>query len=74
MGGEYVAMEDMDMGGAFLLEKTVWLWETSSCWRRLYGHGRCFLVGEEHMGMEDILFSFISFVRSYVILSCVILD
>ena len=34
----------MDMADVFLCEKNM-----SSCWRRLYGHGRCLLVGEEHV-------------------------
>ena len=33
----------------------VWAWEMSSCGRRIYGYGRCLLVGEEYMGMEDAL-------------------
>ena len=32
-----------------LLEKTIWSCKMSSCWRRLYGNGRCLLVGEEGM-------------------------
>ena len=49
----------MDMGhafllekniyGVFLLEKNIWLWKMSSCWIRVYGYGRCLLVGEEHI-------------------------
>ena len=34
----------MDMADVFLWEKNM-----SSCWRRLYCHGRCLLVGEEHV-------------------------
>ena len=43
----------------------VWTWymllghgicsmEMSSCWIRIYGFGRCLLVGEEYMDMEDV--------------------
>ena len=54
MGEEYVAMEDVDMGDVFLLEKSIWLCKMSSCWRRVYGYGRCLLAGEEYMAMEDV--------------------
>ena len=40
VGEEYMAMEDV-----FLLEKNIWLWKMSSCWIRVYGYGRCLLVG-----------------------------
>ena len=37
-------------------DEDVFLWEKkmSCCWRRLYGHGRCLLVGEDSMVMEDV--------------------
>ena len=41
----------VDMGDVFLWEKN------SSCGRRLYGCGRCLLVGEENMAREDVFFS-----------------
>ena len=28
--------------------------DMSSCWRRIYGYGRCLLVGEEYMAMKDV--------------------
>ena len=44
----------MDMEDVFLLEKNIWIWKMSSCWRRIYGYGRCLLVGEEYMDLEDV--------------------
>ena len=35
----------------FLLEKNIWICRMSYCWRRIYGYGRCLLVGVEYMGM-----------------------
>ena len=49
VGGEYMAMEDV-----FLLEKNIWIWKMSSCWKRIYEYGRCLLAGEEYMAMEDV--------------------
>ena len=40
VGEEYMDMEDV-----FLLEKNRWIWKMYSCWIRVYGYGRCFLVG-----------------------------
>ena len=40
VGEEYMVMEDV-----FLLEKNILVWKMFSCWRRIYGYGRCFLVG-----------------------------
>ena len=40
VGEEYMDMEDV-----FLLDKNIWIWKMSSCWRRIYGYGRCLLVG-----------------------------
>ena len=33
---EYVAVEDVDMGDVFLLEKNIWAWTMSRSWRRIY--------------------------------------
>ena len=40
--------------GVFLLERNIWIWKMSSCCIRVYGYGRCILVGEEYMAMEDV--------------------
>ena len=48
----------MAMKNVFLLDKKIWIWEMSSCWIRVYGYGRCILVGEEYMNLEDVLLFF----------------
>ena len=62
-------MEDMDMEDVFLFEKNIWIWKMSSCWIRRYGYGRCLLVGQEDMDMEDafeFLFFFLCFMIPFI--------
>ena len=40
--------------GYMLLGQGICSMEMSSCWMRIYGYGRCMLVGEEYMNMEDV--------------------
>ena len=46
-----VGEECMDTEDVFLLDKNIWLWKMFSCWRRIYGYGRCLLV-EEYIDMK----------------------
>ena len=39
VGEEYMDMEDV-----FLLDKKIWIWKISSCWKRIYECGRCFFI------------------------------
>ena len=60
VGEEYMVSSSWRRIYVVLLEKNIWLWKMSSCWRRIYGYGRCLLVGEEYMSMEDVfLFLFL---------------
>ena len=44
----------MDTRDVFLWEKNM-----SSCWRRIYGYGRCLLVGEEYILVLVLVFIFL---------------
>ena len=46
LGEEYMVSSSWRrIYGVFLLEKNIWIWKMSSCWIRIYGYGRCILVG-----------------------------
>ena len=56
----------MGVEDVLLLEKNIWTWKMSSCWRRKYGYGRCLLIGEESMAMEDAFLSYRIFLFFYI--------